>query len=66
MNSSKIIVKITPGQPMQIDVQGVTGTSCTELTKPLEEMGVVESQELKPEYFETATIVNTTINQQGF
>ena len=66
--SAKITVKITPGQPMQVDVENAQGSSCTELTQPLEQMGAVESQQFKPEYFESSISLNatTSLNQEGF
>lgn len=66
--NTKITAAIIPGQPMQVDVQGAQGDSCTELTKPLEQMGVVEVQEFKPGYFQSNISLDatTTINQEGF
>lgn len=66
--NAKITVTITPGKSMQVDVQGAQGSTCADLTKPLEQMGVIESQEFKPEYFESNINLNSssTLNQQGF
>ncbi len=61
MNNAKIIVTITPGKPMQVNVVGGEGQSCTELTKPLEEMGAVEEREYKTEYYGVST-TNTNTN----
>jgi len=63
---AKIIVKITPGKDMQVDVIGAQGQTCKELTKPLEEMGVVESQQLKQEYFDVQVDTTQTTNISGF
>ena len=63
---AKIIVKISPGKDMQIDVVGGQGQTCKELTKALEKMGVVESQQLKQEYFDVQVETTQTTNISSF
>jgi len=43
------------GKGVTIEVDGVSGSSCTKLTERLEQaFGEVKSREEKPEFFETA------------
>jgi len=63
---AKIIVKIIPGKDMQVNVVGGQGQTCKELTKALSEMGVVESQQLKQEYFDVQVDTTQTTNISSF
>lgn len=49
----KIIVRISPDGKTQIEVDGVQGESCTDVTKKLEEaLGTTVDTDLKGEYYE--------------
>jgi hypothetical protein len=49
----KIIVRISPDGKTQIEVDGMKGESCTDVTKKLEEaLGQTVDTELKNEYYE--------------
>lgn len=51
----KIIVRIDKTGKTQIEVDGVKGESCTDITKKLEEaLGQTTNTELKGEYYEEA------------
>lgn len=52
MTQPIIKVTIAPNQPMKVEVENATGTSCTELTQPLVDQGNLVEQEFKPEYFD--------------
>lgn len=56
MGSEKIRITITPDADIRLEVDGVEGESCVELTRGFEErMGLEETddnRELKPEYHE--------------
>ncbi|MDY6940875.1 MAG: DUF2997 domain-containing protein [Cyanobacteriota bacterium] len=58
-NAPTIIITQKLGQPLQVEVEGVRGSSCTELTQPLNQLGV-ENIELKPEYHQEAQISTQT------
>jgi hypothetical protein len=57
----KVTLKL--GQPMAIEVTGVQGTGCKSLTKPLEQLGVVERLTEKPEYYTQTVAPGLTITQ---
>jgi hypothetical protein len=51
----KIIVEITD-EEITLEVEGVKGKACIDLTRPLEEeLGVVEERKLTREYYERET-----------
>lgn len=62
MTQIKIVRK--RGQAMKVEVVGHQGASCTQLTKPLTQLGKTEV-ELKPEYHEQPVQVNTDISIGG-
>lgn len=50
-SKEEIIVQITPGGEVEIEVSGVVGSGCAALTKALEEsLGVTTSDEKKAEF----------------
>jgi Protein of unknown function (DUF2997) len=51
------------GKPMAIEVIGAQGSSCKALTKPLEQLGVVESFTTKPDFYAQAVTTTTTVTQ---
>ncbi len=53
MSSVRVIIRVDRDGKIQAEVNGVTGTGCQDLTITLlGAIGQVESQELKPEFFE--------------
>jgi len=56
----KQIIARIKGNKVEFEVNGVTGASCTDITKQLEEaVGKTESQELKSEFYETEEQTNS-------
>jgi hypothetical protein len=56
----EIEIEITTTGEVHMEVKGVKGKGCLDLTKPLEAaLGKVEARKLKSEYYETATAVQT-------
>jgi Protein of unknown function (DUF2997) len=51
------------GEPMAIEVIGAQGENCKALTKPLEQLGVVESFTTKPEFYAQPVTTIATITQ---
>jgi Protein of unknown function (DUF2997) len=51
------------GKPMAIEVIGAQGSSCQALTKPLEQLGVVENFTTKPEFYAQPVTTTTTVTQ---
>lgn len=56
---TKIKIIQRKGQPLEVEVLNITGDSCTEITAPLNQLGVSQTQ-LKEEYFEPSISVDTT------
>jgi hypothetical protein len=45
-------ITVSPnGSSIKVDVDGVEGQGCTDLTKVFEALGTKQVQELKPEYY---------------
>jgi Protein of unknown function (DUF2997) len=55
MNQPQIRIAQKLGQPLQVEVVGVAGASCKELTQPLEKLGETQTQ-LKPEYEQSVSM----------
>jgi acylphosphatase len=54
----EVKVYIRPNGEVEISVEGVKGNQCVKLTEFLEkELGEVTTRELKPTYYEKATVV---------
>ena len=52
MNSPELEIVITPQGKIEIEVKGVQGPGCKDLTRALENaLGEVDARELKPEYY---------------
>lgn len=52
MEHHELVIEIAPDGTVKLEVQGVSGPSCMELTKDLElEIGKVLATEKKTEYF---------------
>lgn len=52
MNSPELEIVITPQGKVEIEVKGVQGPGCKDLTRALEDaLGAVDERELKPEYY---------------
>lgn len=68
MSQAELQIVISPEGKVQIEVQGVQGPGCTELTRGIEEaLGSVEKREYKAEYYvsgETGT--STGIQHQQY
>ena len=57
----RIIFRINQDGNVTEEVQGVTDGTCTNITKEIEEtLGIVNSRELKPEYYQKQ---NVTLQQ---
>lgn len=56
MNSPELEIVITPQGKIEIEVKGVQGPGCKDLTRALEDaLGEVDERELKPEYYASTT-----------
>ena len=59
-------ISIGPNGEIQIEVKGVKGSGCTEITKDIEEaLGVVVSRENTSEYYQQAVTTGQTISLGG-
>lgn len=59
-------ITITAAGEVTVDVQGMNGTNCLELTRALEaRLGVVLERQLKPEFYQTVHEVNQVWNQSS-
>lgn len=56
MHSQRIHVHIDPHGQVKLEVEGMQGQGCLELTAALEALlgGEIQQRELKPEYYEQA------------
>lgn len=55
----KIIIQIGIDSTVKVETEGYVGSSCKEATKKIEEgLGVVQSDDLKPEYYDNE-VANT-------
>lgn len=63
METPTIIITLELGQPIQTEVKGAQGQSCKALTKPLEDLGTVESFTPKPEFYDQSATQTNTITQ---
>ena len=54
MKNIKVI--ITPDGQIQVEAFGFTGNSCTEATAFLRNLGTVQEEILKPEFYETSLL----------
>ena len=68
MESQEMEITISPTGEVKIQVKGVHGASCVDLTKGLEaELGTVEDRQLTAEYYEQQQQnQNQQWNQGGF
>lgn len=56
MDSPELEIVITPQGKIEIEVKGVQGPGCKDLTRALENaLGEVDARELKPEYYASTT-----------
>ncbi|MGL5192962.1 MAG: DUF2997 domain-containing protein [Chroococcales cyanobacterium] len=62
MTQPIIKITITPNQPMKVEVENATGTSCTELTQPLVDNGTLVEQNFKQEYFDDPTLPDPVVD----
>jgi Protein of unknown function (DUF2997) len=63
METAAIKVTLKLGEPMAIEVVGAQGSSCKALTKPLEQLGVVENFTTKPEFYAQSVTTTATVTQ---
>ena len=67
MDSQEMEITISPQGEVQIQVKGVKGGQCLDLTKGLEAgLGAVEERKLTSEYYEENEQQNQQWNQGGF
>lgn len=67
MESQEMEITISPTGEVQIQVKGVAGPQCLDLTKGLEQgLGTVEERKLTSEYYEQNQQQNQNWNQGGF
>jgi hypothetical protein len=60
-------ISISPTGEVKIQVKGVHGAGCLDLTKELEnQLGAVEDRQLSAEYYEQQPQQNQQWNQGGF
>jgi len=61
---AKIIFDLEVGAPARLEVDGVTGGRCAELSKPFEErIGNVEETEQKPEWVESLDSLKIEVHE---
>jgi hypothetical protein len=66
MDMQELDITITPQGEVQIQVKGVQGTHCLDLTKGLEDgLGTVEDRQFTSEYYEQQAQENRQWNQDG-
>ena len=66
MSKQELEIVIAPTGEIQINVQGMKGSKCVDLTKSLEEaLGHVVQRTLKPEYYESGISIETQPNRQS-
>jgi len=66
MSQSEFEIVISPQGQVQIEVKGVQGNTCTDLTRFLEEaLGEIETREFKAEYYVQSTD-NTSIQHKQY
>lgn len=66
MQQERVIVKIRKDGTVGIEVDGVTGGGCENVTRPLEErLGVVTSRTHKPEYFQETSVQQELSTGEG-
>ncbi|MFA5624877.1 MAG: DUF2997 domain-containing protein [Bradymonadales bacterium] len=57
---------INPDGSIGIEVKGVSGSSCTELTREIEEaLGIVTNRTYTSEYYQTEEVAQTTVSVGG-
>lgn len=68
MQSQELEITISPTGEVQVQVKGVAGGACLDLTRDLEAgLGIVESRQMTGEYYEQPnTQTNQQWNQGGF
>jgi len=54
----QIIITQKVGEPLKVEVQNISGETCTNLTKPLDKLGQTTT-DFKPEFYQQ-TSVNLT------
>lgn len=65
MSQAELQIVISPEGKVQIEVQGVQGPGCKDLTRFLEEsLGEIEQRDLKAEYYLQSTSQSGYQNQQ--
>ena len=65
MSQAEFEIVISPEGKVNIEVKGVQGSSCTDLTRFLEEaLGDVDQRDYKPEYYVQNTGQSGIYNQQ--
>jgi hypothetical protein len=65
MSPTQIIIKQKKGQPLQVEVVGVSDSSCRNLTEPLEALGQIEVTP-KPQMYAEPTITTfSTVEIDG-
>ena len=57
----KIKITLKPGEPVKVEAMNFTGSSCTEATKALLNMGQSDT-ELKPEFYEQDVQTYTSVD----
>jgi hypothetical protein len=66
MDMQELDISITPQGEVQIQVKGVAGTRCLDLTKGLEDsLGTVADRQFTSAYYEQQTLENHQWNQEG-
>ena len=67
MEMQEMEIAISPTGEVKIQVKGVAGDACLDLTKSLEQqLGTVEERQLTSEYYEQQQQQNKQWNQEGF
>lgn len=65
MAKQELEIVITPSGDVQINVNGIKGDKCLDLTKSLEQaLGETVQRTLKPEYYESGTTSTIQQNRQ--
>jgi hypothetical protein len=51
----QIIITQKVGEPLKVEVQNISGETCTNLTKPLDKLGQTTT-DFKPEFYQDNTV----------
>ncbi len=60
----KVITTVNPAGDLKVEAEGFTGTSCTDATTFLQNLGIVEHSENKPEFYAEEELLKEAIDER--